>query len=209
MPPLSEESVFKLALVGVILASLAIHFFTFGFGYTFVDPEPLIYPPLHSVLETLGALIALVVGYLLLILEERDEGASYNIRIAAAFIGMGVLDLAHGSTESGRLFVWFHSSSVLAGGLLSATVWLPDRWFRRRSLRLVLGILGLSMSFILVSLLFDRSLPLMTQGDEFTFTAHGMNLLGGVLLLAAAFYMFQTYRRRVDWMILFFWRITR
>ena len=58
--------------------------------------------PLHAAVEMSGAIIALIIAYVLLRLESIAEGSSFNHALAAALIGMGILDGTHSMMPSGE-----------------------------------------------------------------------------------------------------------
>lgn len=187
-------------LITIVLLSLFVHLSTYVLGLTFLRDFHYQYEPLHSALETAGALIAFVVAYLLLVLDLRNAGTSYNARIAAALIGMGTLDLIHAMTTAGDGFVWFHSTASIVGGAVFFTVWLPDRWFPSPSsfLPFIGGVLA--VCFMVVSMALLDRIPVMSNGAKFTSTAIFLNVIGGVLLWLAALKLLLAYlvTARVD-----------
>ena len=138
----------------------------------------------HSSLEMLGAIIALWCAWKLIEFEQRRAGTSFNICIAGALTGMGLLDGFHALCHVGNNFVWFHSAATLVGGTLFSLVWLPKRiqLGRRWPAAVAIGILVLS----LVSLTLPDYVPLMVQDGAFTTSAKLLSVLGGILMLAAA-----------------------
>lgn len=150
--------------------------------------------PFHSTVETAGAIIALGVAWMLLSLEKLRFGTSYNIWIASALIGMGILDGLHAMVNADQVFVWLHSVATMVGGVLFAMVWLPDgyqqraRWFPWTVMCFVLS-LGIA------SILFPEHLPLMMDDGGFKPTAMFLNVGGGVLLFATSVRLVLTFRR--------------
>lgn len=150
--------------------------------------------PLHAAVEMSGAIIALIIAYVLLRLESIAEGSSFNYALAAALIGMGILDGTHSMMPSGELFVWFHCAATALGGLLFALVWLSN-WVplpvqkHYHHCALLIGLL-----MVAASLAYPNHLPAMTMNADFSTAAQLMNIGGGCLMLAAAIKLFLSYR---------------
>ena len=80
--------------------------------------------PPHAAIEVAGGLFALALAVILL--ASRTPGTNqHHLWIAAALVGMGILDILHAAVAPGETFVWFHSTATCVGGILSALVWLP------------------------------------------------------------------------------------
>ena len=83
--------------------------------------------PVHSVMETVGGLMAIGIAGILICERTRRNDADQFVWMAAGLIGMGVLDLYHATVLPGDRFVWLHSAATFVGGALFAMVWLPHR----------------------------------------------------------------------------------
>ncbi|HLB25954.1 MAG TPA: hypothetical protein VJM83_06460, partial [Nitrospirota bacterium] len=81
-------------------------------------------PSLHSTVEALGAMAAILTAVFLL-LKEREAVGGKTLSIALGFLGMGLLDGFHAASPPGNSFILLHSVAVLAGGAWFATTWLP------------------------------------------------------------------------------------
>ena len=150
--------------------------------------------PLHSAIEAWGALAAILLA-LVLLQRPAGEGGAPLLWPILGLLGMGILDAFHAIAPSGQWCVSFHSAACLGGGLGFSLVWLPK--FRRSdSLRKSLpwcvaaGCLALG----LLVLLFSEAFPAMVPAGQFTPAAIGLNLLGGVLFIAAAAYFLLNHR---------------
>ena len=95
-----------------------------------MEPWTWVHPPFHSALEGCGALVALLLAWLVANLERRSEGTSFNGQIVAALIGLGLLDGFHAATLMGEASVWLRGSSTLVCGTMAALVWIPRGWLR-------------------------------------------------------------------------------
>ena len=190
----NENRRLSIALWSIISASLLVHVVSLLLGQTILVDWRWMHHPVHSSVEMAGAVIALAVAWLLISLERRDEGCSFNVQIAAALIGMGVLDGLHALVHAGNCFVWLHSTATFAGGLLFALIWLPRGWpiwhFAGWPVVVLLG----TLVFGAYSLAFPHTLPAMVQDRAFSFGAMSLNVGGGILLLVAAVRLILTWR---------------
>lgn len=142
--------------------------------------------PFHSTVEALGALAALAMAAFLLLLRRNNRDLAHYIWIASGLVGMGLLDGFHASMLPGHGFVWLHSTASLAGGFLFALVWLPDRLARSRwADALPWGVALAAAIFGVHSVAFREAWPAMVSQGEFTPAAKGINLVAGLLFLAA------------------------
>ena len=123
-----ENRRLNITLWVIIGMSLLVHVVSLILGRTVLADWRWEHHPVHASVEMAGAVIALAVAWLLISLELRNEGCSYNVQISAALIGMGVLDGLHAAVHAGNCFVWLHSTATFAGGLLFVLVWLPREW---------------------------------------------------------------------------------
>jgi signal transduction histidine kinase/DNA-binding response OmpR family regulator len=182
-------------LMAIIIAvSLAVHMLSLIFGWTLLRDWRWVNHPVHACVEMSGAVIALVVAYMLISLHHRGEGTSFNIWIAGALIGMGVLDGLHALLEAGNTFVWLHSTATFVGGALFVLVWLPRRWATRCADWWPWAVLGTTFTFGVGSMAFSDWLPVMVEGDRFTMAATVLNVGGGLMLFLAALRMVIGFR---------------
>jgi len=190
----------KLTLAIIISVSLTIHVACLILGKTvFVDAR---WPhlPVHAAVEMAGGLIALWVAWMLLTLQRRGTGTSFNVWIAGALIGMGLLDGLHSMVHEGPEFVWLHSLATFVGGVLFATVWFPRKWQGRVVTWWPWAVATSALLFGIVSLALPDRLPQMLMRNEdgklvFTLWAQGLNVIGGVLLFSAAARMILIWRK--------------
>ncbi|WP_182867512.1 ATP-binding protein [Rhodopirellula sp. JC639] len=177
----------------ILIASLAVHMFSlFAARWWFAELR-WAQTPFHSTVEMAGAIVAMGVAWMLLSLERLNAGTSYNIWIASALVGMGILDGMHGMVPPDETFVWLHSLATLVGGLLFAMVWLPPHWQHRvRAWPWIVLVVSLILG--LGSILLGDRVPAMTEGGRFTPLALQMNIFGGLLMFSATARMVLTYR---------------
>jgi hypothetical protein len=101
---------------------------------------------------------------------------------------MGILDSIHGMTHPGVEFVFLHSVASLIGGFWFVLIWLPRSltfgYYEQRHwvpwLVALLAVLG-----GIASVVYASSLPAMVVEGQFTSAAPIINILAGVLFLAA------------------------
>ena len=158
-----------------------------------------VHPPFHSALEGCGAVVALLLAWLVGNLERRGEGTSFNPQIIAALIGLGVLDGLHAATHPGDAFVWLRGSSTFVCGAMAALMWLPRSWFDG-IVGVPFGVLIAALALTMGSLVGWQGLPPMLEDGRLTPAAQALNLAGGALLWFAALRLFLTWRqkRRAD-----------
>lgn len=160
--------------------------------------------PLHSTLEIFGAFSAITVGFIIMLPRNRGQAVFHSQWISGGLIAMGALDVFHGASAPGNLFVWFHSVAVLTGGLFFSLVWFSDGSGRMKTVPLASAAGAVALGIF--SVMFSDALPVMVAKGEFTFTADAVNMAGGLLFLAAApsFYMSYAARRSADDLLFFF-----
>ncbi|WP_462159998.1 hypothetical protein [Pseudoalteromonas sp. GB56] len=181
-------------IIAIILVSAAVHILSLYLGLNQLSHWRWINVPIHTAVEIAGSFIALFVAYLLLALERKGIGTSFNMPIAGAMVGMGILDGAHALVSPGQLFVWLHSCATFLGGLLFAVVLLPKHQRSAFTLRWPTLILGITLLFSLGSVLLSDSLPQMSDAHGFTHVAMFLNACGGALLLLSAVKLFWAYK---------------
>jgi signal transduction histidine kinase len=73
-------------------------------------------PATHTLLETFGSLIAILIG-IILSWEYSTSGKRNVLFLVYAFFSIGILDFFHAfSNYCHNLFVWYHSTGALLGG---------------------------------------------------------------------------------------------
>ena len=70
--------------------------------------------PLHSTMESSGAVIAFILSSIIFMMYRKDLEFNHFNRASFALITMGVFDLFHAMVYPGELFVWLHSSGCQA-----------------------------------------------------------------------------------------------
>ena len=152
----------------------------------------------HAVMETLGCMMALgIAGFLLM--RQGEEGKEYKLWPACAMLSMAILGAFHASVAPGRGFVALQSTAQFVGGVLMASLWLPERFAKTRVARQLPKLLAVACGFFgIVMLLFPGILPPMTTGEQFTSVSQFLNLTGGVLFLAGLAYFARRFCRERD-----------
>ncbi len=161
---------------------------------------------LHAGIETLGAVLALLIAGILLVEQQTSHtDRGYFTWAATGFAWMGVLDAFHAVAPPGNAVLWLHTLAVLIGGIIFALVWVESRGLNARTQLFLPGAAFLAASLVGVgSLCLPTVLPRLTNGDEFFATAIGLNGLGGLgFVIAACFFIsrFHRYHDITDWLL--------
>lgn len=155
--------------------------------------------PLHSTIETMGALIAVSMAMVLL-QRSAQEGEERFFFCAIGFLCMGVFDWFHAITAPGQGFVLLRTISRVIGGLffiLPGSYALAGKkqsrkWFPP-------GIAAAAVLLGLWIVLFREIMPAMVQGGRFTDLAVRINLVSGFLFIIAALRFFLDFNRCGEW----------
>ena len=150
--------------------------------------------PLHSAIETAGAFAALALAALLSFLHASDT-PSYRISTAMGLSAMGMLDLLHAAIAPGDAFIWLHGLAMAFGGLLFMGVYLEGLRFGSRTrfaLPILAGVVAALMGLLISR--FITILPHALSGNQFASGISIVNILGGLLFLAAAQRFYSIHR---------------
>lgn len=145
---------------------------------------PFAHEPLHSTIETVGAMAAISTAVLLL--RREPEDAMRAAPAAISFLGMGILDAIHALSISGPSFVLLHSLASLAGALGFTLGWVPPEMRRSAGFwtrRLPTTVAAASVALGLTALLRPGSFPAIVHGREFTAAGIAVNCAAGALFL--------------------------
>lgn len=152
--------------------------------------------PFHSMLESIGALSALTIATLMIIMVRHSHLPGRYIFAAGALIGMGILDGFHAVLHAGASFVWLHSIATMVGGILFAGVWFPvDSLSRKNKLNLITSIVLSSVFIGIISIIFPVTVPPMVVNGQFTLLAITINVIGGLGFLIGAAYFVHSYKQ--------------
>ena len=149
--------------------------------------------PLHAAVEMGGAVVAIMVAYLLIQLDSSNKGSSLNFSISSALLAMGLLDGLHALMLPGNYFVWLHSIATALGALFFASVWLPQERFKS-SIHYLPRLAALSATTVAVfTFFYPAQVPVMFLAGKFTPFSICLHMTSGVLMLLAAIklYSFQ------------------
>jgi PAS domain S-box-containing protein len=159
---------------------------------------------LHSLLETIGGMMALAISGILIAHEARRSENAHFVWMASALGATGVLELFHAAVSPDNHFVWLHSLATMVGGVLFAGVWLPaHRLVSSWRLRLPAVFILTAIVLGLVSCLRPEWLPKMIEADRFAVGARGLHIVGGLgFAVASVFFVlrFHRYGHLDDWL---------
>jgi len=149
--------------------------------------------PFHAILETIGLTVGLITALFLLSTNPgNQEVRSISGWIAAALIGMGILDGFHAAVLPGNTAVWLHSMSALTGGALFTGIWWGRRMQKKTPGSYIAGAVALGAVALfaivlgMVSIAFPDVVPFITMNTAFPLLADGLNVTGGALFVIAA-----------------------
>jgi methyl-accepting chemotaxis protein len=165
--------------------------------YTFVPEWRWDNEPVHSSMEAIGSIAAVMLALFLLQWEAEEHNGELTL-VATGLICMGLLDGIHGLTHPGVSFVFLHSVASLVGGFWFALTWLPrattSTLFGRQHWLPITAAIG---TILLggAAALFPSWLPAMAYEGKFSFAATAINIVAGLFFLAAVPRFIGTYRR--------------
>lgn len=166
--------------------------------------------PVHSTIETLGGVSALLVAMVLL-QQNRQENDGTLFLVGTGFACMGVLDTFHAMCMPGDAFIFLHSAASLAGGFFFALVILPDRLLQRytaeqRWIPAISVILCISVGLRAVILPRDVPTIIHLYEGKFTLAAILINFSASLFFLLSmpAFYFRYLHSRNKDHLVFLF-----
>lgn len=181
----------NLALAGItagaLLASVAVRL---------LWPEQRwLYEPLHSAMEALGGLAAIVMAFVLIQRRQEPGGGKFEL-LALGFLGMGLLEEFHAIAPLGNGIVLLRSLASLVGGIGFALVWLPETGTSRAWTRWMPWVIALgSVAVGLGTLASPEHVPQLMRSGEFTATAIAPKSLACILFVAGAVRFLRDYRQ--------------
>ena len=142
--------------------------------------------PLHSTVEALGGLAAVLTG--LVLLARKAEWEDERLQgLASGLLGMGILEGFHAVSSPDHGFVLLRSAASLLGAVAFSFVWHPPGMIGKRTRELIPYLVtAATVSFGMVVLTFPHQLPRFTEQDQFAPIALVVNGVAAVLFLAGA-----------------------
>jgi signal transduction histidine kinase len=142
--------------------------------------------PVHSTVEALGGLAAVLMG--LVLLARKREWEDERLQgVASGLLGMGILEGFHAVSSPEHGFVLLRSAASLLGGVAFSFVWHPPGMIGKRTRELIPYIVTAgTLAFGMLTVAFPGQLPRFTAQDQFTPIALVVNGLAAVLFLAGA-----------------------
>lgn len=185
IPSIIIHLVMLLLIAVTVINSVKPHIFWEHFEY--------VNYPLHSTMEAIGALSALLMG--LMSIRLLTEARSYRYEILSlGFLAMGSWDLFHSFLLAGKGFVLMHSLALLGGGIFFSLVFINwSEFLEKNKIKikyLLLLILAVTGTFLVLN---REKLPGMEYNHQFTDTAKVLNLAAGILFLLGAIRLYFDY----------------
>ncbi len=171
-----------LVLVGIVAVSLLS-----GLVVQYLWPDRIwLNIPLHSTVEALGGLAAVLMG--LVLLARKAEWEDERLQgVASGLLGMGILEGFHAVSTPEHGFVLLRSAASLLGGVAFSFVWHPPGMIGKRTRELIPYLVtAATVAFGILVLAFPHQLPRFTVQDQFAPIALAVNGLAAVLFLAGA-----------------------
>ena len=142
--------------------------------------------PLHSTVEALGGLAAVLMG--LVLLARKAEWEDERLQgVASGLLGMGILEGFHAVSTPDHGFVLLRSAASLLGGVAFSFVWHPPGMIGKRTRELIPYLVtAATVAFGIFALAFPHQLPRFTVQDQFAPIALAVNGLAAVLFLTGA-----------------------
>jgi signal transduction histidine kinase len=151
-------------------------------------------PLLHSAIEALGGLCAIVLA-LVLFKQESGRSDTKSLPLAIGFLAMGVLEECHAVSEPGNGFILLRGLASFAGAMGFVLAWLPRSLHPiPRTAWLPWATAGGALAVGLVVFLFPARVPEMTHNGAFTPAALMPTGLASLLFLASAGRFLWDYR---------------
>ncbi|MCF7920832.1 MAG: PAS domain S-box protein [Candidatus Cloacimonetes bacterium] len=187
LPQIVIHLIMLFLIVITVMNSLKPHIFWEHFEY--VDY------PLHSTMEAIGALAAILMGFMSIRLLTGEISYRFEI-LSLGFLAMGSWDLFHSFLIPGNGFVLMHSLALLGGGFFFVLVIFNWSEALDRYKSVVKTILLLLLFILGVLLVINRDkLPEMAYDHQFSVSAKALNLAAGLLFLIAAIRLYFDYRQ--------------
>ena len=145
-----------------------------------------IHVPLHSTVEALGGLAAVLMG--LVLLARKVEWEDERLQgLASGLLGMGILEGFHAVSSPDEGFVLLRSAASLLGGVAFSFVWHPPGMIGKRTRDLIPYLVtGGTVVFGLFVVTAPHQLPRFTTHEQFAPVALAVNGIAALLFLAGA-----------------------
>jgi len=142
--------------------------------------------PLHSTVEALGGLAAVLTG--LVLLARKAEWEDERLQgVASGLLGMGILEGFHAVSSFDQGFVLLRSAASLLGGVAFSFVWHPPGMIGKRTRDLIPYLVtAATVAFGILVVTVPHQLPRFTVQGQFATMALVVNGLAAVLFLAGA-----------------------
>ncbi|MFK5913419.1 MAG: PAS domain S-box protein [Woeseiaceae bacterium] len=150
--------------------------------------------PFHSMLESVGAISAIIIATLMIIMVRNNHLPQRYILVACALIAMGLLDGFHAVLHVDVSFVWLHSIATMAGGVIFTAIWLPPLLLtEKRQDYLLFFTIIITLSIGVFSIVSPEVLPSMVVDGRFSLAAKIINIIGGIGFLTGALYFVHAF----------------
>ena len=165
-------------VAAALLSGLLVHFL--------LPHQIWIHVPLHSTVEALGGLAAVLMG--LVLLARKVEWEDERLQgLASGLLGMGILEGFHAVSSPDEGFVILRSAASLLGGVAFSFVWHPPGMIGKRTRDLIPYLVTAgTVAFGLFVVTAPHQLPRFTTHEQFAPVALAVNGFAAALFLAGA-----------------------
>ncbi|MDP8220053.1 MAG: PAS domain S-box protein [Candidatus Stygibacter frigidus] len=167
--------------------------------------------PIHSSIEAMGALAAILMGFMSIRFLVGIKEPRYEM-ISLGFLVMGCWDLFHSFLRAGHGFVFTHNLSLLCGGVFFFLIvinWSEKSINRKVALKILLiaiiVVLGLliknyrnAIPLMIMELKHEGHIGQIGHSDHesgFSPLANAMNIIAGILFLISSIRIYIDFRR--------------
>lgn len=148
----------------------------------------------HSMIETFGSMLAVVLGLFIFISKDNTRVLESNYFMALSFFVMGIFNLFHAMLEPSSVFVWLHSLALLSGGALASLAWLKINNVTVRGYYGIPALLFVIAALTSMTLIFSPTLLSGLNPDgSFSSIQIQVNTLGGLLYMVAGIKLYLDY----------------
>ena len=161
--------------------------------------------PLHSAVEALGAIAAILMAFIPIDLMFTKPKPSFTF-ISFGFLSMGIWDLFHSFILVGNNFVFLHSVALLNGGFFFALIVIPWKSVVSKKKMAILSVIAIIMVVMAIISTLTSWVPSMINNGVFSQASKSINYVAGVFFAIATIKLIQVYlkNRNIGELILIF-----
>lgn len=142
---------------------------------------------IHSAVEGIGGVIAVLLSFILTSQKHLKNDYPNLYLFGLSFLTMGLFDTTHAFLPEGNEFVFFHSMAGFLGSIILLGMFFKNviKTIAKNNL-VFYATLCINLILIASFLFYSDLVPLMIDGQKFTFLANSLNFISGLFFLIAA-----------------------